>query len=155
MNKIIFFDMDGVLAEWKSVPPEKLNRRFFFLTRRPDFKMIRLLKNLTEKGEDVRILSAVLNRYAEKEKRIWLRIFGINPNRATFVPYGEEKAKYVPIGKNILIDDYSKNLHQWEDAGNVAVKYYNGVNGTNGTWKGKGISRNMSVSQMETLIRAI
>ena len=52
----------------------------------------------------------------------------------------------------ILVDDYSRNLHAWELAGHVGIKFYNGINGSHGSWKGCAIGSAMSVQEMYDVI---
>ena len=60
------------------------------------------------------------------------------------MPYGVPKLDYIILREdttNILIDDFSKNLHEWEKGkNNIGIKYYNGINGNHGTWKGNSIN---------------
>lgn len=63
------------------------------------------------------------------------------------IPCGVSKADFVMdlfhldrIPKSwILFDDYSRNLHAWDDAGGTGLKCYNGINGSHGTWKKDGV----------------
>ena len=49
---------------------------------------------------------------------------------------------------NVLLDDYSKNLHSWVAAGNLGFKFYwkhDGMsNGTKGTWHGYSVNDKMT-----------
>lgn len=149
-DTIIFFDMDGVLAKWEENgnPHEK----GFMLSRKPDHAAIGLAKKLKETGYEVAVLSAVYNTAAELEKVEWLEKVGLGNVIHLFVPFGSDKSAAVTsmtMSNKVLVDDYSKNLHEWEKSGNIAVKYYNGINGTHGTWAGKrSISKNMNAEEM-------
>ncbi len=37
---------------------------------------------------------------------------------------------------DILIDDHTPNLHRWEEAGGLGVKWLNEINGNNGRFEG-------------------
>ena len=37
---------------------------------------------------------------------------------------------------DILIDDHTPNLHRWEEAGGIGVKWLNEINGNNGRFEG-------------------
>lgn len=152
---VIYVDMDGVLAKWNTEATlADTQQRGYFAAREPEEKMVSLVKTLRKLGVNVCILSAVyMNGYAAEEKNEWLnRVFDKSLERI-FIPYGECKADYIASGSDsYLIDDYTENLRQWENAGSNAVKFYNGINGTKGTWKGKSINRDMTVGEMiETL----
>lgn len=59
---------------------------------------------------------------------------------AIFTPCGACKADYVKTsGLNILIDDYTKNLLEWENQGRnfLGIKFDNGINGNIGKWKNR------------------
>ena len=152
---IVYVDMDGVLARWNTEATiEDTQKEGYFAAREPEEKMVSFVNTLRKLGVNVCILSAVYtNGYAATEKSEWLdRVFDKALDRI-FVPYGQNKADYIASGSDsYLIDDYSENLRQWEESGSNAVKFYNGINGTKGTWKGKAISRDMTVGEMiETL----
>lgn len=137
----LYFDMDGVLAKWNpNVSTEDTFKKGYFLNPEPDTLMIELAKEMrNQPGVRVYILTAVYdNGYAEEEKKQWLINNGLSNFSFVYVPYGLDKASAVNQSvKSFLIDDYSVNLHNWEKHKNFfGIKYYNGFNGTNGTWLG-------------------
>ena len=147
----IYIDMDGVLAKWNSSASiEDTHKRGYFAEREPETKLVSLVNKLRTLGKHVCVLSAVYqNGYAAKEKSDWLdKVFDKALDRI-FVPYGHNKSDYIASNNDsVLIDDYSENLRQWEQSGSVAVKLYNGINGTKGTWKGRSINLDMTVQEM-------
>ncbi len=146
MKTKYYIDMDGVLAKWNAeASAEDTFEKGYFLTREPDEKAIRYVQGLLDTGKDVCILShAYQNGYAEPEKQAWLQEYGLGDVPAIFVPYGTPKLEYVrlPVDTlNILVDDFTKNLREWEAGKNCqGIKYYNGINGTHGTWRGRCIN---------------
>ena len=147
---MIYIDMDGVVAQWNTeVTIEDTKKRGYFLERIPEKSMVRLINALQRLGVPVCILSAAYDENAASEKSIWLDvIFNTDLNRI-FVPYGRNKSDYIGGGRgNLLIDDYSENLYAWEQTGNIGLKFYNGINGTHGSWKGKYITKDMSLGEM-------
>ncbi len=129
----IYFDMDGVLAEWRVVPVEETYRRGFFSEARVNWPLVSVIEALVASGYDVRILSAAYNHRVRREKRRWLRRAGLGSLPVKFVEYGSSKADAVPDAA-ILVDDFSQNLREWSSVyGHYGVKYYNGVNGTRGS----------------------
>lgn len=146
MKTKYYIDMDGVLAKWNTeASAEDTFEEGYFLRREPDKKAIRYVQDLLDDGKDVCILShAYQNGYAEPEKKVWLQEYGLGDVPAIFVPYGTPKLEYVQLPmdtRNILVDDFTKNLREWEAGNNCeGIKYYNGINGTHGTWQGRCIN---------------
>ena len=147
---IVYVDMDGTLARWEAVDVKETFRRGYYAGRTPEPEMVHLIRMLKARGVDVRILScAYANGYAAPEKNRWLDVQGLSDIPRIFVPYGEDKADYIPrFSGAILIDDYSPNLFAWEAQGNVGVKFYNGINGTHGTWRGASLDWRMTGEEM-------
>ncbi len=140
--KTIYVDYDGVLAYFlKESSLEEVAMPGYTL-KVPMVDTVcdavsMLLADDSIKGYDIRVLSAAMNDSAKNDKRTMLtRRFGKEfADRAVFVKYGDSKAPFAK-GGNILIDDFSYNLHQWEAFGGVGVKVYNDINGNHGTWHG-------------------
>ena len=139
----VFIDMDGVLAMWRYATNMKdLFEPDYFFDLNVQIWARDILWKLYEKhkGEiEFYILSSVvMSPYAIPEKGAWLDIhFPIPPESRIWVKNGDNKAIYVPGGikrNDILIDDYSLNLHRWERSGGTGLKLLNGSNGTKGTW---------------------
>ena len=100
-------------------------------------------------------MSAVFDdNHSKEEKKQWLIENGLGGVNAIFTPCGSCKADYVTTsGLNILIDDYSKNLFEWENYGKnfLGIKFDNGINGKNGKWKKHGeicLSYKMNVKEL-------
>ena len=143
----LYIDMDGVLAKWKTSSDEELHREGYFLGRPAEEKLIAAIKDLMNKEDvEVNILSSFLvtSKYAFTEKHKWLDKYlpEIKRDNRHFIPCGMSKAAYLEkqLGRkltetDILIDDYSVNLHTFKAAGGRAIKFLNGINGKKGTWK--------------------
>ena len=141
----VFFDMDGVLAEYRYVPYEEMLKRGYFGELAPQEEAVKALKILAADPRfEVYTLSAVIkeNPYALAEKKGWLKaqLGDTSAQIGSIFPWcGVEKASAVPGGirpTDILIDDYNANLRSWEKQA-VAIKYLNGVNNRHGSWKGR------------------
>ena len=158
----IFFDMDGVLAEYRQVPVEEYLRKGYFAELAPRAEALQALADLAQDPRyEVHTLSAVFaeNPYAEDEKREWLQRHlpeqALRNLTSLFCFCGESKADAVPGGvrpTDILIDDHNANLLDWQRQG-VAIKMLNGINDRHGSWKGLragGSSREI----LETISRA-
>ena len=151
---VICWDMDGVLAVFKKEKcPEDTKVPGYFYRVQPDFTAIFALFIMFVLGFVLGFRNMILSsawQCAKKDKTKWLWKYGLGLVPRTFVPVGEKKFNYVnadPETIYILIDDNSElNLFPWKKMGLVACKYYNGINGTKGTWASDGgysISRRM------------
>ena len=132
----VFVDMDGTLAKWQW--GGDWQSPHYYLNLPAMKQMVKAIKKLQEEGlVDIEVLSCAYCKEAVEDKKKWLKknLPGI---KATFVPYGENKGDYVNVSpRDVLVDDYSPNLHKWEGR---TVKVLNGVNGTKGTYKGVSVN---------------
>lgn len=137
----VYIDMDGCLAVWEDCESEEeLLTRQFWETRRQERNMIEAVKILQRKGVNVYIATHYMCNAAKAGKGVWLFVAGLDTVPVIYVPYGQDKSLYVRKKEGripVLVDDYSKNLHAWEAAGYVGVKFRNSINGTKGTWTKK------------------
>ncbi len=139
----VFFDMDGVLAEYKYVPYEEMLKDGYFYNLAPQQEAIEAMRTFAgDPTIEVHTLSAVIEEceYALPDKQRWLEehIPFLNEVHVNYLPCGKDKTEAVPGGirpTDILIDDYNKNLLAWKEKA-VAIKYLNGVNNRHGSWKG-------------------
>lgn len=148
--KRIFFDMDGTLAEWRTnARPEDLFKKGYFRTLRPMKEMVDAAERLSQMKDEYQIF--VLSAYwqnavhALPEKKAWCdeHLPFIPEANRLFVPDGITKPGYVtqntgePVcASDILVDDYSKNLIEWQAAGGTAIKCLNGTNDRSGRFTG-------------------
>lgn len=156
MARRIYIDMDGVLATWNSDKSlEEVAMPGYFRDLLPMRNVVDAIKKIVlSRKYEVFILSSVLHDIAIRDKNFWLDTYlpEIPLINRIFVPYGQIKADY--IGKldyrDILIDDFSKNLKEWHGVG---IKLLNGINGTKGTWNGYVVNGNSSpVCIMNTIM---
>ena len=144
-NKIrLFVDMDGTLATFTPVSKmETLYEEGYFKKLSPISNMVNAIKNIVNsKDIDVYILSACLDSpFAKKEKNEWLDEYlpMISKDHRIFCEYGKEKTTFISnhVDSDVLLDDYTKNLNEWNGVG---IKILNGINDTNRSWKGERIS---------------
>ena len=157
-----FIDMDGVLAKWENASLEEMTSPGFFLSRKVDENVCGMVNQLLEKqiaeNIEVYILSSYLLPISKEEKIQWNEQYTHIPiERQIYVPYGENKAEALGcIGGikpgDVLVDDFTKNLNEWQG---VAVKLYNGINGTHGTWQGFSIHNKMTPDKMVSQLDGI
>lgn len=160
MKKRIFVDMDGTLTEWNNVEKEDvLYEQGYYENLKPNEILLQEIKNLIYQGEDIYILSSFLNesKYALQEKQNWLKKYlpELSDDKKIFVKYGDNKTAYIPnkIGLNdYLIDDYTKNLLEWKEAGGTGIKFLNGINHTKKTWDGFMLKNNEKLTENLELI---
>lgn len=165
--KSLFVDMDGTLAEFRKISKiEELYEEGYFLNLAPLPGVVQAVKEIIAHGQvKVYILSSVLSdsKYALDEKNRWLdRYLPEIPIEDRFFPTcGDSKIEFFNgyIGKDhYLLDDYSKNLHDWDPPGH-GIKLSNGINGRFGTWKSHCVSHecpdlaNEILSIMNTMVR--
>lgn len=141
MDVNVYVDMDGVQAVYGAGDTvEKMSAVGYFRNRPVQKNVIDFIKMISaDERFNVAILSAVFDDdHSKEEKKQWLIENGLGGVDAIFTPCGACKADYVKTsGLNILIDDYSKNLLEWENQGKnfLGIKFDNGINGNFGKWK--------------------
>lgn len=164
--KKIFFDMDGVLAEYKIESSESdMAKRGYFYNLKPEQNVIdalnMLIKNGDEFGLSVCVLTKVyptLFKYSVREKLEWRDKHLPNLFDSEFIMVNgelEEKSDAVKTllgaGINadyILIDDYNQNLAEWKSAGGGAIKFVNGINDKNKSFIGNRLSFDMTAEEI-------
>lgn len=173
----VFFDMDGVLAQYERTAYEKPDFLWkkpgshYFSTVKPDQKAIDLF-NLCQKEPDTNtfILTSVLNNgpiclEQIMDKMAWIQKHIPNTDlKKQFIPSVSMKTRTIQAmlfqNKNnihpsdVLIDDYNPNLKAWQDAGGTGIKYLNGLNHAS-TWKGIILPQNMSEYDIYNLLMTL
>lgn len=150
MIKTVYFDMDGVLADWVSgfekLFPEiaysdynALSKKEqdiyrleidgngrFYRELRPFTKVITALKHLKSLAYQVEILSSVGEMYPEcviKQKRAWLAEHVSGDIVSHFVNKSEHKARYAR-DNTLLLDDRAKSVDPFLAAGGRSLVFY-------------------------------
>jgi len=158
MNKQrIFFDLDGVLAVWQDVPQERLTQKGYFSSIPIQENVVAAFRLLDQLPDiELYILSCVFqDSHSESDKKAWVaKHLNLPEGRQLYCPCGNRKENALKkIGgirpSDVLIDDYTENLRYWTG---IPIKFYNGINGTNGTWQGIGVYFAM---QPETIAKQI
>lgn len=163
----LFVDMDGTIAKfyYKKNCLEKMYEQGYFANL-PLYSMATRLNDFAKKDTcvNVYILSACIDsEYCEQEKIEWLlkHMSNISPTHFIFTKVGESKvlkAKTMVENfdecVNILLDDYTLNLEQWQAQSILcmSVKFINGINNTTKTWQG---ARVKTFSQLETILQKL
>lgn len=147
----LFVDMDGTLAKfyYKKDYLERMYEKGYF-ENLPTYAIAKHIDDLAKQDTcvEVYILSACINsEYCETEKVAWLlkHMPNVKIDNYIFTKVGESKvAKIVKQVENvndmvnILLDDYTHNLDEWEKYENMlGIKYLNGLNDTTKQWQGE------------------
>ena len=145
----LFLDLDGTLAKFNS--KRNALKRFdneigFFANLKP-YKYIEFVNTLALSGEiNVYIISATPNEQADKDKMTWLETHlpNLAKENICFCRIGQNKAKEIKEQLNIeidnncyLLDDYSKNLFEWNNYNGIGIKRLTSLaDNSRKLWKG-------------------
>lgn len=132
MKKRIFLDLDGTLARFNV--PNALERfaieKGFFANLKA-YIGIEKVNEMAKNNDNIYIISASPNKQADNDKMEWLKKYlpNVKNENITLCRIGQNKAeiienKYnIKIDKNcFLLDDYTKNLIEWEEVGGTGIK---------------------------------
>lgn len=162
MNKKIFLDLDGTLARFNV---RNALQRFAteegFFAKLLAYKGIEEINELAKNG-NVFIISASPNERADQDKMQWVNKYlpALPKANIVFCRIGENKAEIIKTQLNItidkstvLLDDYTKNLVEWESVGGVGIKRLTKVaDNSTGKWKGLAIRNLRDLTGAVTLV---
>lgn len=134
MKKKLFLDMDGTIAKFNS--KKNALARFdnevgFFASLKPFAHLDSIDYLIANNIVDVYVISASPNEQADKDKMTWLETHLPNlvKENICFCRIGQNKAKEIKEQLNIeidnncyLLDDYSKNLFEWNNYNGIGIK---------------------------------
>ena len=142
----IFLDLDGTIARFnvRNALQRFENEIGFFRNLKP-YVNISSINNLAKSG-NVYIISASPNTQADIDKITWITKFlpDLPMENICFCRLGQNKAQEIErvldikVDKTcVLLDDYTKNLTEWESVGGVGIKRLTSVaDNSRGLWKG-------------------
>ena len=144
--KRIFLDLDGTLARFNVRNAlERFDKEEGFFANLLAYKGIEVVNELA-KTNQLFIISASPNEQADKDKMIRLEKYlpNIRIDNVTLCRLGQNKALIIQEKYNItidkeclLLDDYTKNLNEWESFGGKGIKRLTTIS-DNSTKKWKG-----------------
>ena len=134
----IYIDMDGTIARFhdENLYLERMFEKGFFAGLKPFDNAVEAIKHIIDNhpNVDVYVLSATITTpYCLAEKNAWLDKYlpNIDKDHRIFTSLNVPKSEAIGhqlTDKDILIDDYNKNLLEWEKAGGSSVKAKNNIN---------------------------
>ena len=144
----IYIDMDGTIARFhdENLYLERMFEKGFFNDLKPFENAVSAIEQLVnDSTAEIFILSATVNSCSLDEKQKWLDRYlpNIDKEHRIFTSLNVPKSEAIGhrlTDKDILIDDYNKNLLEWQKAGGTSVKAKNNINhkGLHGElWKGE------------------
>lgn len=160
--KKIFLDLDGTLARFnvKNALKRFATEKGFFENLKPYVNINKI--NEMAKGGNVYIISASPNEQADQDKMKWIakHLFNIPSQNIVICRVGENKAEIIKnkLGitinqTTVLLDDYTKNLVEWESAGGVGIKRLTKVaDNSTKKWKGLQIKNLNELEKAVTLV---
>ena len=156
---MIYFDQDGTLSVWRWVDLSVVRKKGYFLSVEPRENVILASYYLLKEGVFGGTYSAAWmdKPFYVEEKVSWLNKHAEHIERGMqyYVPCGEDKGKEFQkaVGRalqlnDILLDDNSNVLRQWEAMGGTGVKIYTKENGHHGSWKGYHVQEDMDAREI-------
>lgn len=144
--KRIFIDLDGTVAMFNVRNAlKRFDNEVGFFARLRAYKGIDKVNELA-KGGNVYIISASPNDQADRDKMEWIQkhLNNVPIDNITLCRIGENKARVIESKYNLtidkdclLLDDYTKNLIEWESNGGKGIKRITSVaDNSRKLWKG-------------------
>lgn len=144
--KRLFIDLDGTVAKFNVRNAlERFDKEKGFFAKLGAYVGIEVVNELA-KNNNIYVISASPNEQADKDKMIWLEKYlpNISKDNITFCRLGQNKAKIIEekysikIDNNcLLLDDYTKNLNEWESFGGKGIKRLTTIaDNSRKLWKG-------------------
>ena len=143
----IFLDLDGTLARFNVRNAlERFDKEVGFFANLLAYKGIEVINELALTNQ-LFVISASPNDQADSDKMIWLEKYlpNIRQENITLCRLGQNKAQIIQSKYNIvideecyLLDDYTKNLNEWESFGGKGIKRITSVS-DNSTKKWQGL----------------
>ncbi|MFW6025638.1 MAG: 5' nucleotidase, NT5C type [Candidatus Woesearchaeota archaeon] len=104
----------------------------FFKNLKPIITNLTAIKRLIRKGYKVRILTTSPNKQADKDKDKWLdtHLSEVKKRHRIYARPDTPKIEYVRASKrrySILLDDYGKNVREWNKGGGYGIKVLNDI----------------------------
>lgn len=170
MKKRLFCDLDGSVCRLHDEIRylERMYEEGFFLSLRPFLSVVEAINNIAKEGNvEVYILSSCISEQCREEKKQWVKKFLPAIPKSNYLLPDIGVSKALCLGHSIsyndvLLDDYNKNLEEWQAAGGHPIKLVNNINhkGLNGPlWTGECVyerdSAEKIVEDLKTMMESI
>ena len=145
----IYLDLDGTCNRFEYVGPDVYSDPDYYRNRPVQKQFVDGLKKLSEqKNYTFYVVSSKLQGNGFKEaKDDWSEkhLPFVKSENRIYVDYGESKLEGIrkhlssqgkSISKGIMLDDYTKNLWEFNGTEILPVKVLNGINDTHRSWTG-------------------
>lgn len=147
MNRL-FVDLDGTLYQFvPGTPFEDLLRGHYFANLTPQQNVIDAVRKICQTRSDIEVNT--LGSYPsdteaplwDKNERLNRDLPEINWEKRIFLPlrYTKDYAFDKLTKNDYLLDDYTKNLKEWEAHGGTGIKLLTDINHTRETWNGNSV----------------
>ena len=154
----LFLDLDGTLARFNVRNAlKRFDKEKGFFANLKAYKYIEVVNTLALRN-DIYIISASPNEQADNDKMIWLKKYlpNIKDSNITLCRIGENKGsiietKYQMVINNncYLLDDYTKNLTEWESLGGTGIKRLTSVaDNSRKLWQGLEIKSLLELNKL-------
>ena len=164
-QKRLFVDLDGTLYQFvPGTPFEDLLQGHYFANLTPQQNVIDAVRMICQTRSDIEVCT--LGSYPsdtkdplwDKNERLNEDLPEIEWERRVFLPLTYTKAyAFDKLTKNdYLLDDYTKNLKEWEAQGGTGIKLLTDINHTRETWNGSTVRFDMQPQElMEDILSII
>lgn len=161
VNKI-FLDLDGTCAKFNVKNAlQRFDNEVGFFANLGAYVGIDFINEIAKEG-NIYIISASPNIQADNDKMVWIKKYlnNIPMENITLCRVGENKAEIIENKYNMkinekcfLLDDYTKNLVEWENYGGVGIKRLTScADNSRGLWKGLVLKKLREIDEIISLM---
>lgn len=154
----LFLDLDGTLARFNVRNAlKRFDKEKGFFANLKAYKYIEVVNTLALTN-DIYIISASPNEQADNDKIVWLKKYlpNIKDSNITLCRIGDNKGSIIKtkyqmtIDNNCyLLDDYTKNLTEWESLGGTGIKRLTSVaDNSRKLWQGLEIKSLLELNKL-------
>lgn len=154
----LFLDLDGTLARFNVRNAlKRFDKEKGFFANLKAYKYIEVVNTLALTN-DIYIISASPNEQADNDKIVWLKKYlpNIKDSNITLCRIGDNKGSIIKtkyqmtIDNNCyLLDDYTKNLTEWENLGGTGIKRLTSVaDNSRKLWQGLEIKSLLELNKL-------
>jgi 5'(3')-deoxyribonucleotidase len=157
--KRVYFDQDGVLAEYKVESTDVDYAREGYYSELKPTKVVEYVNSLIKANiAEVYVITIYYKKPAFKEKDEWMSRYlpSLDSKHRIILPWGSSKPLEVEkitgcrlSSNDILVDDHTPNCLDWQSFGGMAIKWINGINGNRNRFNGLRID---NLNELDSII---